>query len=67
MLLDDTALVATLADIPLSEALDHLVSLFLTGDMDAARELVGRVNARVAVDGGALPRTTPVEPIAASA
>lgn len=67
MLLDDTALVATLAGIPLHEALDHLVSLFLTGDMDAARALVGSVNARIAVDGGPLPRATAVAPALASA
>ncbi len=59
MLLDDTALVATLAGIPLDRALDHLVAMFLTGDMGEARALAHKVNARLSVDGGPLPRATP--------
>ncbi|MCB9536576.1 MAG: cobalamin B12-binding domain-containing protein [Myxococcales bacterium] len=59
MLLDDTALVATLAGIPLENALDRLVAMFLTGDMSEARALAHTVNARLAVNGGPLPRARP--------
>ncbi len=56
MLLDDTALVASLAGIPLEQALDRMVAMFLTGDVVAVRALAGRVNERVGVAGGPLPR-----------
>ncbi len=59
MLLDDTALVATLAGIPMEQALDHLVQMFLTGDEEAIRDLVRTVNRRARVDGGPLPRPAP--------
>lgn len=59
MLLDDTAIVAELAGIPLREALDRLVRVFLTGDMAEVRRLAATVNARARRDGGPLPRATP--------
>mgnify|MGYP002630177583 CR=1 FL=1 len=59
MLLDDTAIVATLADIPLERALDELVAIFLTGDMEGARRIARRVNARASLKGGPLPRAVP--------
>lgn len=65
MLLDDTALVATLAGIPIEHALDRLVEMFLTGDVGAVRDLVATVNARARVGAGPIPRITP-EPLAAA-
>jgi radical SAM superfamily enzyme YgiQ (UPF0313 family) len=56
MLLDDTALIATLAGIPIEDALERLVGLFLTGDEDAIRDLVRTVNAKARVGAGPLPR-----------
>lgn len=56
MLLDDTALIATLAGIPMEQALDHLVDRFLTGDEEAIRDLVRTVNDRARIGGGPLPR-----------
>ena len=67
MLLDDTALVATLAGIPLDEALDRLVAMFLSGDMDAVRALTRTVNRRVSVAGGPLPRAVAEAPQARKA
>lgn len=59
MLLDDTAIVAELAGIPLREALDRLVRVFLTGDIATVRHLAETVNARARVEGGPLPRALP--------
>ncbi|MCK6575315.1 B12-binding domain-containing radical SAM protein [Myxococcota bacterium] len=59
MLLDDTAIVAELAGIPLREALDRLVRVFLTGDVETVRALARTVNARARLDAGPLPRARP--------
>jgi hypothetical protein len=59
MLLDDTAIVAELAGIPLREALDRLVRVFLTGDVETVRDLARTVNARARLDAGPLPRARP--------
>ena len=59
MLLDDTALVAELSGIPIREALDRLVRVFLTGDVATVRQLAETVNARASVGGGELPRAKP--------
>jgi radical SAM superfamily enzyme YgiQ (UPF0313 family) len=67
MLLDDTALIATLAGIPMEEALDRLVGMFLTGDEAAIRDLVRTVNGRARVDGGPLPRPVSTAPDVAAA
>lgn len=59
MLLDDTAIVAELAGIPLDEALDRLVRVFLTGDTGEVRRLADVVNYRASHAGGPLPAARP--------